>query len=128
MEHTRFWLFPTYAHQQERGVAAEYRPLLAQVQTDRPPEGTVRLTHFAEVPCVYHIDELEKAWKLAGLHGWSQETVEMRFNYREPGLYVVPVRIYRARPSISRRRLTSPAARAGSISDKACRPRARRRS
>src|SRR5262249_964831 len=38
---------------------------------------------------------LEAALALAGLHGWSQATVEARFHYREPGLYVLPVRVYR---------------------------------
>jgi hypothetical protein len=96
VEHSRFWLFPTFAHQQESGVVESAVPLLAQARADRPPEGVVRLSHFAEVPCIYHVDDLTKAWKLAGLHLWSQETVEARFHYRTPGLYVVPVRIYRA--------------------------------
>jgi hypothetical protein len=97
VEHERFWLFPTYIHQHQTALVESARPLLEQVQAERPPAGTIRLTHFALVPCVYHVDDLAKAWKLAGLHLWSQETVEARFNYREPGLYVLPVRIYRAR-------------------------------
>jgi hypothetical protein len=100
VEHTRFWLFPTWAHQQEAAVVEGCRPLLARVKADRPPEGTIRLTHFALVPCVYHIDDLAKAWKLAGLHCWSQETVEARFEYRTPGLYALPVRVYRAASAV----------------------------
>jgi hypothetical protein len=96
MEEQRFWLFPTYAHQQEAGIVEDARPLLAVAQAERPPEGIVRLAHFAESPCVYHVDDLAKAWRLAGLHMWSQDTVEAKFNYRTPGLYVLPVRIYRA--------------------------------
>jgi hypothetical protein len=100
VEHTRFWLFPTYVHQQEGGITEEAGALLPQVMAERPREGIVRLSHFAEVPCVYHVDDLAKAWKLAGLHAWSQETVEARFHYRSPGLYVLPVRIYRAEAAI----------------------------
>jgi hypothetical protein len=99
VEHTRFWLFPTYVHQQETGIREDARDLLPQALAERPAEGLVRLSHFAEVPCVYHVDDLAKAWKLAGLHLWSQETVEARFHYRTPGLYVLPVRIYRAEAS-----------------------------
>jgi hypothetical protein len=33
---------------------------------------------------------------LAGLHCWSQETVQARFAYRTPGLFVLPARVYRA--------------------------------
>jgi hypothetical protein len=96
MEEKRFWQFPTYVHQQESGIVEDARPLLAQVQAERPPQGIVRLSHYAESPCIYHIDDLAKAWRLAGLHLWSQDTVESRFHYRTPGLYVLPVRIYRA--------------------------------
>jgi hypothetical protein len=100
VEHTRFWLYPTFVHQQDAGIIEEARPLLHEAQADHPPAGMIQLSHFAEVPCVYHIDDLQKAWKLAGLHIWSQETVEERFSYRTPGLYVVPVRIYRARTQV----------------------------
>jgi hypothetical protein len=79
LEHTRFWLFPTYVHQQRAGIKPEAVPLLEQVEAQRPPTGTIRLSHFAEV---------------AGL--WSDETVQARFAYRRPGLFVMPVRVYRA--------------------------------
>jgi hypothetical protein len=98
VEHTRFWLFPTYEHQQESAIVEEARPLLARARLERPREGIIRLTHFAEVPCIYHVDDLAKAWKLVGLHLWSQETVEARFSYRTPGLYVLPLRVYRVAP------------------------------
>jgi hypothetical protein len=96
LEHPRFWLFPTYAHQQRGGIVEEWGPLLEQAEAERPPEGVVRLAHFAEVPGIYHVKDLPSAWKLAGLHGWSQDTVAARFRYRWPGLYVLPVRVYRA--------------------------------
>jgi hypothetical protein len=95
-EQTRFWLFPTYAHQQRDGVIEDYRPLLEQAEAERPPEGIVRLTHFAEVPGIYHVQNLPVAWRLASLHGWSPETVQLRFDYRTPGLYVLPTRVYKA--------------------------------
>jgi hypothetical protein len=94
--HTRFWLFPTYVHQQENGIRPEGLPLLAQVQEERPPEGVVRLAHFAEVTGVYHIHDLVSALMLAHLHLWSEETVRKRFAYQAPGLFVLPVRVYRA--------------------------------
>ena len=48
VEHTRFWLYPTYVHQQRDGVTADALPLLEQAEAERPPQGVVRLTHFAE--------------------------------------------------------------------------------
>ena len=96
VEHTRFWLFPTYAHQQKEGIVPESVPLLEQAEADRPPPGIVRLSHFVEVAGIYRVNDLAIAWKLAGLHGWSEPTVQARFEYRQPGLYVLPVRVYRS--------------------------------
>jgi hypothetical protein len=95
-EHPRFWLFPTYTHQQRTGIKPEAIPLLDQAEAERPPAGTIRLTHFAEVAGIYHVHDLVAALILAHLHLWSEDTVRQRFAYREPGLYLLPVRVYRA--------------------------------
>ena len=42
LEHDRFWLFPTYVHQQRAGIRPEAAPLLEQAEAGRPPEGVVR--------------------------------------------------------------------------------------
>jgi hypothetical protein len=96
VEHTRFWLYPTYAHQQKAGIIEAAVPLLEQAEAERPPEGVVRLSHFVEVPGAYHVHDIVGAWKLEGLHCWSRETVAARFAYRTPGLFVLPARVYRA--------------------------------
>jgi hypothetical protein len=96
LEHTRFWLLPTYTHQQRDGVTEEARPLLEQVQAEHPPAGTLRLTHWAEATGVYQVRDLMPALLLAHLHLWSDETVRKRFEYRSPGLSVLTVRVYRA--------------------------------
>jgi hypothetical protein len=93
---TRFWLFPTYTHQQREGIREEARPLLEQIEAERPPAGTLRISHYAEVTGVYHVHDLTPALCLAHLHYWSSEIVEKRFTYRAPGIYVMPVRVYRA--------------------------------
>jgi hypothetical protein len=100
LEHTRFWLYPTYTHQQREGIRPEALPLLEQAEAERPPAGVVRLSHFAEVSGVYHVRALVPALLLAHLHSWSDETVEKRFAYRSPGLYVLPVRVWRAAETV----------------------------
>ena len=94
-EHKRFWLYPTYLHQQEHGIKPEMASLLKDAEKDKPPKGTVRLSHFVEVPGDYHVSDLTKALLLAPLHLWTEETVRQRFEYRHPGLYVLPARVYR---------------------------------
>ncbi len=94
-EHNRFWLYPTWLHQNAGALTEEGRALLAAVEEEKPPQGVVRLSNYAEVVGVYRLHDIVGALKLAGLHLWSEETVEQRFLYREPGLYVLAVRVYR---------------------------------
>lgn len=96
VQHTRFWLLPTYAHQHRDGVKPEALPLLERAEAERPPAGVLRLDHFAEVAGIYHVHDLASVLKLSGLHLWSDETARSRFAYRYAGLYVLPVRVYRA--------------------------------
>jgi hypothetical protein len=96
-EHRRFWLYPTYVHQQCDGIKSEADPLLEEAERRRLQHGTLRFTDFAEVSGVYHVRHLSAVLLLDGLHIWSEETIRKRFEYRAPGLYVLPVRIFRVR-------------------------------
>ena len=96
VEHTRFWLFPTFVHQQRAGIRPEAATLLEKAEAAKPPAGTIYLSHWAEVTGVYRIRDLTPALLLAHLHFWSEETVRKRFAYREPGINALAVRIYRA--------------------------------
>lgn len=94
-EHSRFWLYPTFLHQQQHGIKPEYAPLLQQVEQQQLPKGTVRLSHFVDVPCVYHVADLTNLLMLDGLHLWAEQTVRQRFEYKHPGIYVLPARVWR---------------------------------
>ncbi len=96
LEHKRFWLFPTYTHQQAAGIRPEGLPLLEQAERARPAAAVIPLSHFAEVTGVYRLRELLPALLLGHLHYWSEETIRQRFAYRTPGLLVLAVRVYRA--------------------------------
>lgn len=93
VEETRFWLYPTYVHQQNDGIQEETRPLLDEVLANRPPPGKVRLQSWAEVTGAYQIREELPALLLSHLHFWSEETVRKRFHYKRPGLFVLVVRV-----------------------------------
>src|SRR5215469_1358035 len=94
-EHSRFWLLPTFAHQQAGGVKPEALPLLRAAEGERPPAHLLRFHHFAEVSGVFWVPRLEDVLALDRLHLWSEETVRQRFAYRSPGLYVLALRVYR---------------------------------
>jgi hypothetical protein len=99
-EHDRFWLYPTYVHQQQTGITADLGPLLDQVEAARPPAGVVRLESQVEVAGIYRVQDIVAALKLTGLHGWSADTVRARFAYREPGLWVLVVRVRRLKSPV----------------------------
>jgi hypothetical protein len=96
VKHAHFWLFPTYVHQQQAGIKPAAVPLLEQVEADRPPPEVVRLEYFAEVGGAYRVRDLLLALLLDHLHLWSEETVRSRFAYSRPGIFVLPVRVYKA--------------------------------
>jgi hypothetical protein len=99
-DHARFWLFPTFLHQNVDGLKSTAAAELAYVERDRPPSDVVRLTHFAEAPVALRITRLESVLELDRLHVWSETTVRQRFAYREPGLYVLPIRVFAAATAI----------------------------
>ncbi len=96
LEHTKFWLFPTYTHQQRDGIRPEALPWLEAVEADQPAAGTVRLSHWVEVTGIYRVRDEMLALLLAHVHFWSEDTVRKRFAYREPGIHVLSARVYRA--------------------------------
>jgi hypothetical protein len=96
VEHTRFWLYPTYTHQQRDGITPEARPMLKAAEAEKPPTGVVRLNHWAEVTGVYRVRDLLLALMLPQVHFWSEEAIRKRFAYREPGINVLTVRVYQA--------------------------------
>lgn len=93
-DHARFWLFPTYLHQKPDGLTPAAAATLAEVERDRPPAAVLRLTHYVEVPAVFRADRLDGVLALAPYHVWSEATVRQRFEYRGPGLFVLPARVY----------------------------------
>lgn len=94
-EHDRFLLYPTFFHEQHRGgIKPAFLPLLDAAEAEKPPVGTIRFTHFAEVTSVRHILDLDQALALDPLHGWTADAVRHRFHYRTPGLYVLTVNVF----------------------------------
>ena len=93
-DHARFWLFPTYLHQKADGLKPDAAATLPELDRDRPPADVVRLTHYVEVPAAFRAERLEDVLGLDPYHVWSESTVRQRFAYREPGLYVLPARVF----------------------------------
>lgn len=95
VEHPEFWLFPTRFHQSADELKGDAEPLLEEVCRSQPPQGIVRLSLFASVEAIHRITDRSRLSRLEGLHILSPDTIHSRFDYRQPGLYVLTVRVYR---------------------------------
>lgn len=92
--HPEFWLFPTYVHEAQAGLAPDAAPFLERALTERPQPGLVRLAQYAVVSDVFDVRNEALLANLAGLHLWSPRTIGDRFRYRQPGLIVLTVRTF----------------------------------
>jgi hypothetical protein len=93
--HNEFWFFPTYEHEHADELIADARPLLDQAERERPTTNIVRIAQYAVVEEVVEIRDPIVLPSLAGLHIWSARTVEKRFHYKRPGLFLIVTRVHR---------------------------------
>ena len=82
VRHDRFLLYPTFFHENTADLAARFHRTLADSHTRRPPDGTVRVSHLAEVRAVWNITDSSLLPTVAHEHGLAAEAVESRFHYR----------------------------------------------
>src|SRR5829696_689835 len=73
----RFFLFKSYEHQKEDQLKPAYHDLLDFIP-DRPDDGPVVLTSFAEVAGAYEVSEVEELEALDPHHVWTHEYAESR--------------------------------------------------
>lgn len=98
-EHPSFWLYPTRLHESQQGLRIETGP----TPTPPPPSsglGTTPIRGLAVVDSIYYVDREDALDALEPFHIWTWETVDKRFHYRRPGLWVLGVRVWsRERPT-----------------------------
>ncbi len=94
-EHVSFWLYPTHVHEAQQGLRIE------RANAAAAPRDRVLLQAVAVVNSVGFVDRPELLDALEPLHVWTRETVLKRFYYRQPGVWVLGVRIYRLSEPVS---------------------------
>ncbi len=97
-EHPIFWLYPTHVHQAEQGLKPEARD---DSEAPDQPGVTIALKALAVVDLIGRVEHEDRLKTLDHLHVWTAETIEKRFQYRRPGLWVLGVRVFRRdRPAL----------------------------
>jgi hypothetical protein len=77
----RFFFFKSYEHQNEDQLKPAYHDLLRSI-SDRPDDGPVVLTSYAEVAGAYEVSEAEELEALDPHHVWTHEYAESRLKWR----------------------------------------------
>jgi len=92
LEHPRFLLYPTWAHQKPEMIRPGFR---GRVQVQAEP-GAVTLAGLAEVSRIWPVKDRAAFDHLEDLHCWTAQQIDMRFNYKpENPLYLMALRVYR---------------------------------
>jgi hypothetical protein len=92
LEHPRFLLFPSWAHQKPEMTKPEYRER-TQVLAEPP---TITFRGVGEVARIWQVRERAALDSLQDLHCWTPAQIDMRFNYKPQNpLYLMAVRARR---------------------------------
>jgi hypothetical protein len=95
VEHREFWMFPTRFHQSTDELSPDADQLPNDPLAAAPRPGMVELSLYAVVQDVFRIEKPAKLSALDGLHVLAPGTLLKRFEYRDSGLNILLVRIYR---------------------------------
>ncbi len=91
VEQSEFLLLPTFLHQSPESLIPEARDLLADIDADRPPEGTVVFRHRAKVRAARRVQRPEDLAAYRPRHVWSDAVVAERFHRWKDELHVLEV-------------------------------------
>jgi len=94
VEHTEFFIYPTYLHQQRRGIVPAWTATLEHIIAT-PPEGEVILSHYAVVQQLFKITDPKQVQTLSDFHVLNKEEVQKRFfEGQTPGLHLLLLRVF----------------------------------
>lgn len=97
----RFWLFPTYFHQQRDGLRPEHKGLFEEAMWARPSGGRLSLTSWAEVVESRPIEREDELAALDGRHIYERHVLLERLAGRYgKTLYVLEVKIHLVEPPL----------------------------
>jgi hypothetical protein len=86
-----FWIWPTRYHQEEQATR-EPQWVSDPSETKRDE---VELSLLAQLELVRKLHDLDSLRALEPLHIWTGPTIQTRFHYRSPGLWLLLLRVWR---------------------------------
>ena len=81
IESKKFFLFPTWEHQETKHVKSEFQNFLTDVLNKKPDEGFNKITSYAEILFEKDIESADTINELSSFHVWSDSYIEERRNW-----------------------------------------------
>ena len=82
IESKKFFLFPTWEHQEKKHVKPEFHDFLNNVLNKRPNEGFNKISSYAEVMYEKDVEDEEIINNLTEFHVWSDSYIQERRNWK----------------------------------------------
>ena len=91
----RFFLFPTYFHQQQSGLRSEFATLFDEAMSARPPAGRIAVTSWVEVKQSTIVERESDLLALASRHVYQPHVLVERFHGRHGNaLYAMEIDVH----------------------------------
>ena len=81
MEAKKFFLFPTFEHQDQKHIKSQYQNYLDQAKKNSPSNSHNKITSYAEVLDDVDIESNEKINALSSFHIWSDSYIKTRVDW-----------------------------------------------
>ena len=96
IEAKKFFLFPTFEHQEEKNLKPQFHNYLDIVKQNRPQNEHNKITSYAEVVNEVDIKSKEKINALSQFHIWSDSYIDERVNWMsEKPIKTVFLKVYK---------------------------------
>jgi len=96
IEARKFFLFPTFEHQEEKNLKPQFRNYLDIVKQNHPQNEHNKITSYAEVVDEVDIKSKEKINALSQFHIWSDSYIDERVNWMsEKPIKAVFLKVYK---------------------------------
>ena len=96
IEAKKFFLFPTFEHQEEKNLKPQFHNYLDIVKQNRPQNEHNKITSYAEVVDEVDIKSKEKINALSQFHIWSESYIDERVNWMsEKPIKTVFLKVYK---------------------------------
>lgn len=100
LESKKFFLFPTYEHQQHDSLKSQFYGYLSDVRENQPKKGVNKITSYAEVLEESDITDMEKIGELSSFHIWSDSYITERMSWMpEKPMKAIFLKVYKIEES-----------------------------